>query len=275
MKTQQLTSPQHPPLRHGRAFTLVELLVVMAVIAILAGLLLPALSQAPDRARRLRCVANLKQTTLAFILWVYDSEKNNLPCRLGWWDGGTSPGPVGQVRPSGISLPPAWVNSGLMNNAWFQLWWVSNELNTPKILTCPSDREKRMADNFYGGADGGLLHPNYQNTSVSYLLSLDAGVTYPGGVLTLSWENAQAHLLLADRNLQLTKGGKDCSSRIRAGAEAVVPSNSRWLHEGRYGHTRAGNVAMVDGSVVTPNRMDLQAVINRGNDQGGIDFLTP
>jgi hypothetical protein len=32
---------------------------------------------------------------------------------------------------------------------------------------------------------------------------------------------------------------------------------------------------MVDGSVVTPNRMDLQAVINRGNDQGGIDFLTP
>jgi prepilin-type processing-associated H-X9-DG protein/prepilin-type N-terminal cleavage/methylation domain-containing protein len=63
-------------------FTLVELLVVVGVIAILAGLLLPSLSQAKGKAHSTACLNNQKQLALAFLLYVDDFE-DNLPYNLG------------------------------------------------------------------------------------------------------------------------------------------------------------------------------------------------
>jgi len=100
----------HPSPVTSHAFTLVELLVSLAVIAILAAMILPALSQSKQSAWRTQCASNLRQLGMATELYWDDNKGNCFQYVFGQtnygqicWFGWIGPGPEGQ-RPFDLSL---------------------------------------------------------------------------------------------------------------------------------------------------------------------------
>ena len=131
------------------SFTLTELLVVMAIAAVLAVLLLPPLHRARQRAFRISCTSNLKQVGLAFRTWAIDNKD------LHPWQVLTNS--AGELRPEALT------------NAYLQFLVMSNELSTPYILRCPADAQRTLTRDF----------SKLSNSNLSYFVGLDAAETTP------------------------------------------------------------------------------------------------
>jgi prepilin-type N-terminal cleavage/methylation domain-containing protein/prepilin-type processing-associated H-X9-DG protein len=130
------------------AFTLVELLVVIAVLGILASLLLPALSRAKEAGRSAKCISNLRQVGLATRLWAEDHE-NKMPVMR---DAPVPPNPPAGPEPSPDVVLSNYV-SGVM-----------------RIFECPSDNQQLFVQTRSSYAWNSLL--NGQNADHLSLLGL-------------------------------------------------------------------------------------------------------
>ena len=131
-----------------QGFTLVGLLVIIAVLGILAAMLIPALVRPKGKSKRIQCVNNLKQDGLAFRIWEGDNG-DKLPMDVPMAKGGTKE-----------------FDTGADTFRHFQV--ISNELSTPKILICPADT-RTVTNNFV----------RLKNQNVSYFVGLEANDEFP------------------------------------------------------------------------------------------------
>lgn len=163
-----------------RGLTLVEVLVIAMVIAIFASMVVPASSGKKDRVRRIQCVNNLKQASMAYRhIWSFTDGK--------------SPMYVWTNRTIQFASGP---------NAFRHFLVMSNELLTPKILICPADSARIQATTFNPRPLAEEI-PFLSNSNLSYFVGLDADETHPDSLLTGD-RNITNGLLLKNAVLELT-----------------------------------------------------------------------
>ena len=136
----------HPATRVAtKGFTLIELLVVIAIIAILAAMLLPALSKAKDKAHNAIDLNNNKQITLAANMYANDNTEY-LP-NAGWGTAAASWAYSGGLAPVGGTTAAAFQTALTQQLGYFRQGQLYQYLKTEKVLLCPSDRVNTL---YYG-----------------------------------------------------------------------------------------------------------------------------
>jgi len=185
--------------KRSRGLTLVEVFAIITIIACGVLLLLPALRKSKSGRPHINCASNLKQLGLAFRSWGDDN-------------GDAHPMQALTNHTGGFLYADA-----INGYRYFQV--MSNEINNPKVLTCPDDKTRTHATNFTSDFSGSHL---------SYFIGLDAVETMPQAFLT------------GDRNIAIA--GNPGRGLMAIGTNQFV----EWTKDL---HNLAGNVGLGDGSV--------------------------
>jgi prepilin-type N-terminal cleavage/methylation domain-containing protein/prepilin-type processing-associated H-X9-DG protein len=234
--------------RNVRGFTLVELLVVIAIIAILAGMLLPALGTAKERANRIACTSNMRQWGLALTMYLDDANQIFPLAKIA---NGTPGGSGGYNEDS-----PHWSDfiafhaAGQGDSVWYNvlpryvggqpLWQIASDptsfANGKKIFDCPTAAAKpsefdttRVVFNY------GM---NYKGNTGS------PGVAYGTNFSANSITSPSAFVFLSDVRAHSTE-----TPFYGSNPSGEVGSSHCWVAQLSSRHTAGANLNFADGHV--------------------------
>ena len=228
--------------RAASAFTLIELLIVIAIIGILASLLLPALTKAKARAGQINCLSNMKQLSLGTLMYIDDNH--------GYFPGCASRATYGFHAEDWIywrtntTYPPV-EKSPIVT----QLGTVSKNL-----FRCPLDKDDTARVAQYGGADPGPYLYSYtmtsydltNNANIGLASIFSAAAAYP---FKLADVNGTSHkIMLAEE--QTAHSPNESYDPANTGSSLV--DDGRWLPTGdsiTIRHNKKGDAGFVDGHV--------------------------